>query len=79
MDAKQAIITLLETYYEPCSRLDEADFSVTAVSLFMKLREVIPDLESPSLVASCLHELGYVIADEGELEFVWLLKNKRVL
>lgn len=79
MDAKQQITRILTTHYEPCSHLKEADFTITAISLFMKLREVIPDLESPSLVASCLHELGFIIADEGELEFVWLLKNKRVL
>lgn len=79
MDTKQQIIKILQTHYEPCSTLNDADITVSATSLFNRLKEVLPELETPALVASCLIELGYVIADEGELEFVWLLRQKHVL
>lgn len=79
MDAKQKIINLLQANYEPCSSIEDADITVTATSLFNKLQAVLPDLETPNLVAACLDELGYTIADQGELDFVWMLKQKPVL
>jgi len=76
MEIKEQILSILRENYEPVEKLEEADLRVTATSLFKRLEAVLPDLQTPSLVSECLVELGYKIADEGELEFVWILRQK---
>lgn len=79
MDIKLAITELIKRNYEPTNSVDAAEHMVTAVRLHARLKEVYPELDSPGLVADVLNELGFVVVDLGDLEFVYLLRGRPVL
>jgi hypothetical protein len=79
MEIKAKVKEVLEHHYAPVKTKKEASITVTTTTLFTRFKEVYPDLQNPQLVADVLDELGYIVADEGELDFVWLMVERPVL
>lgn len=77
--AAQKVCALITRFYEPVDELSKADATITSVALAHKLGVVYPGTVSPEIVTYTLEQMGCTIADEGDFEFVWLLKKKPVL
>ena len=69
--------SLLEDHYSPCEHLREATCKFSTANLISKLQPMVPGFKlSAEALIPILDDLGFGLADNGAVEFVWLLRER---
>lgn len=76
INIKAEISRIISENYEPANDYQEADTLKSTEDIYQHLAEHIPSEFDKGLVFIVMRELNFKEEDEGDMHFVWLIKEK---